>query len=127
MFMQSVRDLRIGSFPIFRMRPEISSSRSLTGQLSGLLDGESRYIYHHLRSGCILSVTQLQNQLFEVYFGSHRLGRLNPIMAGRLTELKLAGFQYRLTIGSIIREKYLPPSAIELELEWVEEKMDQVA
>jgi hypothetical protein len=116
-----------GSFPIFRVGDPTNGHRSISAQLSGLLDGETRYIYHHLRSGSILSVKTLQPQLFEVFFGSHRLGRLNPLMSKQLSDLVKVGCQYRLTIGSIIREKYLPPSAIELELEWVEERLENVA
>ena len=109
------------------MNPIESEAKVMAGQLSGLMDGESKYIYHHLRSGSILSIKELRPRLFEVHFGMHRLGRLNPIMANKITELQRSSYPYRLTIGSIIREKYLPPSAIELELEWVEKKIEEAA
>lgn len=127
MFMQSALNSTRNPFTIFRIDSATEGAQVLTGQLAGLMDGESRYIYHHLRSGSILTLNEIGPMLAEVRFGSHRLGRLNPVMARKLQELNQSGLKYRLTIGAIIREKYLPPSAIELELEWVEEKLNQVA
>jgi hypothetical protein len=41
-----------------------------------------------------------------------------------LLENRLA---FRLTIGAIFREKYLPPAQIEVDLEWGEAKFEKAA
>jgi hypothetical protein len=39
-------------------------------------------------------------------------------MSNKLTDIISQGIPYRITIGGIIREKYLPPAAMEIDLEW---------
>ncbi|MBL4586018.1 MAG: hypothetical protein JKX84_03025 [Flavobacteriales bacterium] len=117
----------------------ISTTRTLsrvgfpqTTQLSGWLGGmdksEVPFVYHHLRKGCILQLTSIntgsipgnptRHLMFSVNYGSYRLGILSSTMARKIQELKAAGNVYRLTISAIEKEKYLPPTAIELQLEW---------
>ena len=116
---------------IFRFHVHSPETNHVTGMICGLSEGESRYIYHHLRSGCILNA-QVEWQsgsrcLYGLYYGSHRLGRMNTEMSNRLTGIIGQGIPCRITIGAVIREKYLPPSAIEIDLEWGEAERAKAA
>jgi hypothetical protein len=107
---------------IYRIHTPLPHLNTESGLICGLTEGEAKYIYHHLRTGCILTVKPEWKSkgrcLYAVYYGTHRLGRLNTAMSGNIQKLESSGKVCRLTIGAIIREKYLPPSAIEVELQW---------
>ncbi|MCF8278065.1 MAG: hypothetical protein K9J17_15130 [Flavobacteriales bacterium] len=89
----------------------------------GAMDkGEVPYVYHHLRKGCILQLQTItgadaRHLMFSVNYGAYFLGILSSSLAKRVQQLEAEGKIYRLTISHIVREKYLPPTAIEIELE----------
>jgi len=109
-------------------RVGFSQTTQLNGWLGGMDKSEVPFIYHHLRKGCILQLTSInmgsihgaptRHLMFSVNYGAYRLGILSSTMARKIQELKAAGSIYRLTISAIVKEKYLPPTAIELQLEW---------
>ena len=117
--------------PIFRFNNHIPNTNQMTGTICGISEGESKYIYHHLRSGCILNIetewSSGERSLYALYYGSHRLGRLSTEMSNRVSFLLENDQAFRLTIGAIFREKYLPPAAIEVDLEWGKEDQVQAA
>ena len=105
---------------------------SLTGFLGGIDKSDVPFVYHHLRKGCILNLHAINGAnnrriMFGVNYGSYRLGILSSSMARRIQELEANGKIYRLTISKIIKEKYLPPTAILIELESESETLNQVA
>lgn len=89
----------------------------------GAMDkSEVPYVYHHLRKGCILQLhsvsgSDARHLLYAVKYGSYFLGVLSSSTAKRIQRLEASGKVYRLTISKIVKEKYLPPTAIEVELE----------
>lgn len=89
----------------------------------GAMDkSEVPYVYHHLRKGCILQLHSVSGSdsrhlMYTVKYGSYFLGVLSSSLARRVRQLESEGKVYRLTISNIIKEKYLPPTAIEVELE----------
>ncbi len=104
----------------------------INGWLGGMDKSDVPYVYHHLRKGCILQLQPInglhsQHLMYCVNYGSYKLGILNSTMARRIQELNEAGLVFRLTISGIVKEKYLPPTAIELELEWSNTNLGKVA
>jgi hypothetical protein len=126
---------------LFDQRSNISSSlervqygsiTSECGFLGGIEKSDVPYIYHHLRKGCILKLNTIsgfhnRHLMFGVNYGSYRIGILSSSMSKRIQELETSGRIYRLTISNIIREKYLPPTAIMVELESESDFLDKVA
>lgn len=102
---------------------EFPQTTQLNGWLGGMDKSEVPFVYHHLRKGCILQLNPVRGEhsrhlMFCVNYGSYRLGILSSTMARKVQELQATGLTYRLTISSIVKEKYLPPTAIKLELEF---------
>ncbi len=100
--------------------------------LGGMDKSEVPYIYHHLRKGCILQLHSIcgsdsRHLLYTVNYGSYFLGLLSSSLARRVQQLELEGKIYRLTISAIIKEKYMPPTAIEVELECEADHLPKVA
>lgn len=116
---------------IFRFNNAIPNNNQINGIICGISEGESKYIYHHLRSGCILNIetewSSGERSLYALYYGSHRLGRLSTEMSNQVSSLLKNGSAFRLTIGAIFREKYLPPAAIEVDLEWGKNELEKAA
>lgn len=118
----------------FEINPS-GSNPLLTQQRAwlGAMDkSEVPYMYHHLRKGCILQLHSIcgadsRHLLYTVNYGSYFLGVLNSSLAKRVQQLESEGKIYRLTISRIIKEKYLPPTAIEVELECEAEHLSDVA
>jgi hypothetical protein len=113
-------------------RVQYSNITSLTGFLGGMDNSDVPFVYHHLRKGCILNLHAINGEdnrrlMFGVNYGSYRLGILSSSMAKRIQELEMNGKIYRITISKIIKEKYLPPTAILVELESESDFLDQVA
>ena len=103
-------------------RIQYSGITVLTGFLGGIDGSDVPYVYHHLRKGCILKLNVIsgignQHLMFGVNYGSYRLGILSSTMARKIQHLQSQGKIYRLTINKIVKEKYLPPTAILVELE----------
>jgi hypothetical protein len=48
-------------------------------------------------------------------------------MSNQVSFLLKNGSAFRLTIGAIFREKYLPPAAIEVDLEWGKNELEKAA
>lgn len=94
---------------------------SMSGYLGGIDKSDVPYMYHHLRKGCVLNLHSINSNnrhlLFGVNYGVFRLGTLNSTMSRKIQELQLAGKVYRLTIAEVVKEKYMPPTAIVVELE----------
>jgi hypothetical protein len=115
--------------------PRIQNNSSIDHHLAwlGAMDkGEVPYVYHHVRKGCILQIHSLsvaddRHLMFSVHYGSYFLGILPSTLAKRVQQLDRNGKVYRLTISNILREKYLPPTAIELELEYGADHLADVA
>ncbi len=113
-------------------RVQYGNITSLTGFLGGIEKSDVPFVYHHLRKGCILklnAITGFDNRhlMFGVNYGAYRIGILNSSMARRIQELEIRGKIYRLTISNIVREKYLPPTAIMVELECESDILNKVA
>jgi hypothetical protein len=113
-------------------RVQYSNITSLTGFLGGMDKSDVPFVYHHLRKGCILNLHAINGEdnrrlMFGVNYGSYRLGILSSSMARRIQKLEMNGKIYRITISKIIKEKYLPPTAILVELESESDFLDQVA
>lgn len=113
----------MGQLP--QLRPAIAVARqdTMVGHLGNTDRSELPYIYHHLSKGCILDVrsgqgAERQHLLFNVSYGGLHLGVLGRTLADRILQLEAEGRTYRLTIASIAREKYLPPTAVQVELAW---------
>lgn len=121
--------------PTVQNTPRIQNNSYIDQHLAwlGAMDkGEVAYVYHHLRKGCILQVHSIsgaddRHLMFSVHYGSYFLGILPSTLAKRVQQLDRDGKVYRLTISNIIREKYLPPTAIELELEYGADRLAEVA
>jgi len=113
----------IAQLPQLRPAIAIAKSNTLSGHLGSIDRGELPIIYHHLRKGCILQLQPVCGSdqrllLFNVSYGGFHLGVLNRMLADRIVQLENEGRAYRLTIASIVREKYMPPTAVQVELEW---------
>jgi hypothetical protein len=117
---------------IITERIQYSGITALTGFLGGIDGSDVPFVYHHLRKGCVLKlnvISGIENQhlMFGVNYGSYRLGILSSTMARKIQQLQAQDKIYRLTICNIVREKYLPPTAIMVELESESDFLDQVA
>lgn len=106
-------------------RPSLILARpnTLLGNLGGIDRSDLPYIYHHLRNGCILTVqpvqgAEQQHLLFNVSYAGLHLGILGRTLADRILQLESEGRPYRLTIASLVREKYMPPTAVQVLLDW---------
>ena len=113
-------------------RVQYANITSLTGFLGGMDNSDVPFVYHHLRKGCILKLNAINGEnnrrlMFGVNYGSYRLGILSSSMARRIQELEMNGKIYRITISKIIKEKYLPLTAIMVELESESDFLNQVA
>ena len=116
---------------IIRDRIQTATSTSVSGYLGGIDKSDIPYMYHHLKKGCILNLHSINSNdrhlLFGVNYGSFRLGTLNSAMARKIQELQLSGKIYRLTIAEVVKEKYMPPTAIIVELECENDFLADVA
>lgn len=94
---------------------------SSLGYLGGIDKSDVPFVYHHLRKGCVLNLSSVhsgnRHLMFAVNYGTYRIGTLNSSMSQRILSLQASGKPYRLTIAEVVREKYLPPTAIIVELE----------
>lgn len=120
------------TFPnIIQDRMQSAASTKISGYLGGIDKSDIPYMYHHLKKGCILNLHSITSSdrhlLFGVNYGSFRLGTLNSAMARKIQELQLSGKVYRLTIAEVVKEKYLPPTAIVVELECENDYLADVA
>lgn len=98
-------------------------SNSLYALIGGTDRSDLDHVYHHLRGGCILSTEAVHStdgrfMFHRVVYGPYHIGLLDSRLSQRLLELEANATPYRLTISRIDREKYMPPRAIEVELEW---------
>lgn len=104
-------------------RVQYSNITALSGFLGGIDSSDVPHVYHHLRKGCILKLNVIsgigsRHLMFGVSYGSYRLGILSSTMARKIQQIQSGNLNYRLTISGIEKEKYLPPTAIKVELEW---------
>lgn len=104
-------------------RIQYANITALSGFLGGIDSSDVPHVYHHLRKGCILNLNAIsgvggQQLMFGVTYGSYRLGILSSTMARKIQQIQSGNLNYRLTISGIEKEKYLPPTAIRVELEW---------
>jgi len=106
-------------------RPSLTLARpnTLLGNLGSIDRSDLPYIYHHLRNGCILTVqpvqgAEQQHLLFNVSYAGLHLGILGRTLADRILQLESEGRPYRLTIATLVREKYMPPTAVQVLLDW---------
>lgn len=111
--------------PQVLLRPSIHLMRpnSLIGPLGGTDRSELPYIYHHLRSGCILQVEAVagldqQPLFYQVRYGGLLIGILCRPLADRIRQLETEGRAYRVTISEVVREKYMPPTEVHVMLDW---------
>ena len=103
-------------------RVQYASTTRITGYLGGTDQSDMPFVYHHLKRGCILtlnSITGANNNhlMFSVNYGAYRLGVLSSTLSKRVQQLQTTGKMYRITIAEVVKEKYLPPTAILVELE----------
>lgn len=101
----------------------VARPNTLLGSLGSMERSDLPYIYHHLRNGCILTVSRMQGMdqqhlLFNVGYAGLHLGVLNRTLADRIVQLEAEGRPYRLTVAGLEREKYLPPTAVHVMLDW---------
>jgi hypothetical protein len=113
----------ITQLPQFRSAISLAQPNTIEGRLGSLDRGELPYIYHHLRKGCILQVQRLfgtdqRHLLFNVSYGGFHLGVLSRNLADCILQMEAENKPFRLTIACIEREKYLPPTAVYVALEW---------
>lgn len=113
-------------------RIQYAGITALTGFLGGIDSSDVPFVYHHLRKGCILKLNVIsgignQHLMFGVNYGSYRLGILSSTMSRKIQALQSQGKIYRLTINNIVREKYLPPTAIMVQLESESDFSEKVA
>lgn len=116
-------DRTIFQFPQIRPAIAIAQPNALMGHLGGIDRSDLPYIYHHLRKGCILQLEPLlgigqRHLLYKVNYGGFHLGILGRTLADRIVQLENESRPYRLTIANIVRDKYMPPTALQVELEW---------
>lgn len=102
-------------------RYQYANITSYTSFLGGIDKGDVPFVYHHLRKGCILHLHAIKGAnnkhlMFGVNYGSYRLGILSSSMAKKILQLEANHKIYRLTIAKVVKEKYLPPTAILVEL-----------
>lgn len=98
-------------------------SNSLYALIGNTDRSDLDHVYHHLRGGCVLGTEAVFSpdgrfMFHRVVYGPYHLGLLDSRLSERLIELVAGNTPYRLTISRIDREKYMPPRAIEVELEW---------
>lgn len=113
-------------------RVQYANITSLTGFLGGIDTSDVPFVYHHLRKGCILKLHAIsgannRHLMFGVNYGSYRIGILSSSMARKIQALETSRKIYRLTISQVVKEKYLPPTAIMVELECESEMLHKVA
>lgn len=104
-------------------RIQYAGATKYFGYLGGTDQSDMPFVYHHLKRGCILklsSITGVNNRhlMFSVNYGSYRLGVLNSTLSKRVQELQSSGKTYRITMSEVVKEKYMPPTAILVELEY---------
>jgi hypothetical protein len=109
---------------------QYSNITALSGFLGGIDNSDVPFVYHHLRKGCILTLNVIsgidsnRQLMYGVTYGSYRIGVLSSTMARRIQQIKSRNLKYRLTVSGIEKEKYLPPTAIKVELEWERPTLD---
>lgn len=86
--------------------------------------GELPYI-HHLRKGCILDVSPVMAAngsvlFYHVHYQGFRQGVLCRQLADHFSALTSEGRPHQVTVSHLEREKYLPPTAVHVELGWGE-------
>ena len=104
---------------------------SFRGFLGGIDKSDVPFVYHHLRKGCVLNLSSILNGechlMFAVNYGAYRIGTLSSSMSRKVQELHASGKVYRLTIAEVVKEKYMPPTAIVVELECENNYLAEVA
>jgi hypothetical protein len=115
----------------FQDRIQTANTTSIRAYLGGIEKSDLPFVYHHIRKGCILSLSSIvsgdRHLMFAVNYGSYRIGTLSSSMARKIQELQLSGKVYRLTIAEVVKEKYMPPTAILVELESGTDYLAEVA
>ena len=116
----------------FPERTQLSNTTTLSGYLGGMDHSDVPFVYHHLRKGCILSLSSItsctgKHLLFGVNYGAYRIGTLSSTMARKIQELQIRGMVYRITISQVVKEKYLPPTAIIVEIQYENDFLADVA
>ena len=115
----------------FQERVQQANVTSLRGFLGGIDKSDVPFVYHHLRKGCVLNLSSIINGerhlMFAVNYGAYRIGTLSSSMARKIQELHATGKIYRLTIAEVVKEKYLPPTGIVVELECENTYLSDVA
>lgn len=111
------------SGPLLRPTVQLMRPNSLIGLLGGADRSELPYIYHHLRSGCILQVDAVTGTghlplFYQVRYGGLLIGILNRPLADRIRLLESEGRPYRVTVSEVVREKYMPPTEVHVLLDW---------
>ena len=112
-------------------RVQHANVTSFRGFLGGIDKSDVPFVYHHLRKGCVLNLSSILNGerhlMFAVNYGAYRIGTLSSSMARKIQELHATGKIYRLTIAEVVKEKYMPPTAIVVELACETELLADVA
>jgi hypothetical protein len=118
-----LRELHNSPIGLFRPALALARPNTLLGPLGGIDHSDLHHIYHHLRSGCILQLQPVQglehqHLFFQASYGGLNLGVLSRPLADRILQLEAEGRPYRVTVAELVREKYLPPTAVHVLLEW---------
>lgn len=115
----------------FPARIQHANTTSFRGFLGGIDKSDVPFVYHHLRKGCVLNLSSIlngeQHLMFAVNYGAYRIGILSSSMSRKIQELHTSGKVYRLTIAEVVKEKYMPPTAIVVNLEFENNYLAEVA
>lgn len=106
---------------LFKTNEKSETQFPIYSNVIGLTLFQMPAIYHHVNIGAELSLyynygaTNTQ-QAVEIYFKNFKLGYLPNATAKLIEKILMHGFDLKVKVASIIKEKYLPISELSIQI-----------
>ena len=106
---------------LFKTEESVNSQFPISTNIIGLSLFQMPMIYHHINSGDELSLyynygATNPQQAVEVYFRDFKLGYLPNATATLIEKVLMHGFELKVKVESIIKQKYLPISELFIQI-----------
>lgn len=106
---------------LFKTKETNQSQFPIATQIIGLSLFQMPAIYHHINAGSELTLyynygASKPQQAVEVYFRNFKLGYLPNSTATLIEKVLMHGFELKVKVASIVKQKYLPISELFIQI-----------
>ena len=106
---------------LFKTKDTSNSQFPIATQVIGLSLFQMPMIYHHINAGAELTLyynygASKPQQAVEVYFRNFKLGYLPNSTATLIEKVMMHGFELKVKVASIVKQKYLPISEMYIQI-----------